>query len=154
MMIFKKFRATDFLEVSVQPVVESGMGVPFTVPDLQVLQGLVGNSWTGHLGALAVACGGTIEVWPKRHLAWCYLTRPAVPHLRRITRLAAEITALPEGRVEATVRADFPRGHRWMEMLGFEVETPLLKRYGPYGEDHVGYVRFNDVIRTDCIQGD
>ena len=49
-----------------------------------------------------------------------------------------------KGRVEFTVRADFEKGHRWAKMLGFTVESPLLRAYGPLGEDHVGYVRFNE----------
>jgi hypothetical protein len=42
-----------------------------------------------------------------------------------------------------TVRKDFVQGHRWAQMLGFEMETPEMKAYDPQGATHVGYVRFN-----------
>jgi hypothetical protein len=41
------------------------------------------------------------------------------------------------------VRADFEMGNRWAKMLGFEVETPLMKNYWPGGIDAVGYVKHN-----------
>ena len=44
---------------------------------------------------------------------------------------------------ESTVRRDFALGQRWARMLGFEIETPVLRQFGPEGEDHVGYVKFN-----------
>lgn len=127
------------------------MLIPFD-PSLDMCRALEGNAWSCWAGASVVACGGTIEVWPGRNLAWCLLTRPALGGIRQITNAAAEVVATPLGRVEATVRADYPRGHRWMEILGFELETPLLKQYGPHGEDHVGYVRINNVLRSDGIQ--
>ena len=40
-----------------------------------------------------------------------------------------------------TVLKDFKQGHRWAKILGFELETPTLRAYGPAGEDHAGYVR-------------
>lgn len=150
MITFKVFQGTDLLEAVALPPLESGLAPPFQL-SREVAFALEGNAWTAMLAGSAVACGGTIEVWAGRSLSWCYLTRPSRKYLRRITKLAAEVVAIPPGRVEATVREDYPRGHRWMEMLGFEVETPLMRRFGPYGEDHVGYVRFNDVIRANGI---
>lgn len=150
MIRFNPFRGSDFLEVVQQPPLEAGMSIPFNL-NLDVCRALEGNAWSGWVGASVVACGGTVPVWQGRNLAWCYLTRPAKRYLLKITNLAAEVIAHAPGRVEATVRADYPGGHRWMERLGFEVEAPLMRRFGPYGEDHVGYVRHNDVIRTNGI---
>ncbi len=48
-----------------------------------------------------------------------------------------------KGRMEFTVRKDFAAGHVFARLLGFEVETPCMKSYGPFGEDHVGYIRMN-----------
>jgi hypothetical protein len=41
------------------------------------------------------------------------------------------------------VHAGFKDGKRWAEALGFSVETPVLRQYGPDGADHVGYLRIN-----------
>ncbi len=57
-----------------------------------------------------------------------------------ITRAVKKQLQATPGRIEMTVRTDFPQGHRWAELLGFEQEA-VFKQYGPEGEDHVGYVR-------------
>ena len=101
------------------------------------------DSWTIVADGSPVACGGTIEQWHGRHIAWAFLSEDSGPHMRYITRKSREIVAAPKGRVEMTVRCDFAAGHRWAPLLGFSVETPMLAMYGPEGEDHTGYVRFN-----------
>ena len=100
------------------------------------------NSWTAVLDGTPVACGGTMLHWPGRHMAWVYFNPDTRPHMLALTRAVVHALSKVRGRVEFTVRADFKQGHRWAKMLGFSVETPLLKQYGPEGEDHVGYVRF------------
>ena len=101
------------------------------------------NSWTVVVDGEPMACGGTLLQWQGRHIAWTYLNVKSGPHMRFITRAAQDGLAKIRGRVESTVRCDFEAGHRWMRILGFEVETERLKAYGPEGEDHTGYVRFN-----------
>lgn len=101
------------------------------------------NSWTAVVDDAAIACGGTMLQWPGRHIAWVYLNAQAGPHMGFITKAVLKQLEQIEGRVELTVRKDFEKGHRWARMLGFKVETPTLEAFGPLGEDHVGYVRFN-----------
>lgn len=101
------------------------------------------NSWTGVEDGDPVVCAGTILQWPGRHTAWAYLNPATGPAMMRATREVGRKILNVKGRIEFTVRCDFENGHRWAKLLGFEVETPLLKAYGPDGEDHVGYVRFN-----------
>ena len=90
-------------------------------------------------------CGGTLQQWPGRHLAWALIDVKAAPHMLFITRATRKFFDEIQGRIEFTVRCDFPAGHKFARLLGFQVETPLLKAYGPEKEDHVGYVRFNQV---------
>jgi hypothetical protein len=99
------------------------------------------NSWTLMVDGTPVMCGGTMQQWPGRHIAWAYLNKLAGRHMRFITKGARRILDGVRGRVEITVREDFMGGHRWARMLGFEEETPLMRGYGPDGEDHVGYVK-------------
>lgn len=90
-----------------------------------------------------VACGGTVPIWPGRWQGWALLNALAGPHMLPITRYAKQVMGLPVGRVEISVQTTFPAGQRWARLLGFDIETPLLRGYGPDGEDHIGYVRFN-----------
>lgn len=108
---------------------------------LQVLERQ--NSWTGVVDGEPMACAGTVEQWPGRYVAWAHLSRASGPHMGWITRQVRKNLEGVKGRVELTVRADFPAGLRWARLLGFEIETPILRRYGPEGEDHVGFVRLS-----------
>jgi hypothetical protein len=101
------------------------------------------NTWTGVVDGDPVACAGTICQWPGRHSAWAYLGLNTGPHMLWLTLETAKRIATVKGRIEASVRSDFSAGQRWMKMLGFSVETPCMKSFGPQGEDHVGFVRFN-----------
>jgi hypothetical protein len=101
------------------------------------------NCWTVVQDGKPIACGGTLLQWPGRHQAWMYMAPQTSRHMRFITHAVQSGLEKIKGRIEFTVRADFAQGHRWAKMLGFSVETPCLKDYGPEGEDHVGYVRFN-----------
>ncbi len=92
-----------------------------------------------------VACGGFVKIWPGRWQGWALLNTLTPKHMLVITRHAKRILDLAIGRIEISVDKEFAPGHRWAELLGFEVETPLMRAYGPDGKDHVGYVRFNGV---------
>lgn len=107
---------------------------------------VAGNSRTIALSdGTTLFCGGTLQHWPGRHMAWALIDAKAAPHMLFVTRATRKFFGNVSGRIEFTVRCDFPAGHKFAKLLGFEVETPLLKAYGPEGEDHVGYVRFNRV---------
>jgi hypothetical protein len=101
------------------------------------------NSWTAFVNDDVVACGGTIEVWHGRHLAWAQLNKTSAQHMLFITKAALSALQKVEGRIEMSVQRDFRAGHKWAHMLGFGIETMDMLRYGPNGETHTGYVRFN-----------
>lgn len=119
----------------------AGGQMQFDIDTVTVLER--SNSWTVVVDGDPMACGGLLMQWPGRHYAWTYLNAKAGPHMGFVTRAVQEKMAQVEGRIEATVRCDFEKGHRWMRLLGFEVETERMKAYGPAGEDHTAYVRFN-----------
>jgi hypothetical protein len=101
------------------------------------------RSYTGVVDGEAIVSAGVMPCWRNRHIAWAFMTYNTGPHMLWITNEVKKFLATVSGRIELTVRKDFDAGHRWAKMLGFDVETQLLKEYGPLGEDHVGYVRFN-----------
>lgn len=101
------------------------------------------NSWTGVIDGEILICCGTVMQWPTRHTAWAILSKRSGPYMRWITRECRKVLARAKGRVELSVRVDFPEGLRWAEMLGLRMETPRLQMFGSEGEDHVGFVRIN-----------
>ncbi len=116
----------------------------FFTPVDSILAQLEGaNSWTGVYEGSPVACGGTLQHWVGRHQAWMYMGKNTAPYMVLITKAVLAQLAKVEGRIELTVRSDFPQGQRWARMLGFEVESPRLVKFGPQGEDHIGFVRVN-----------
>ncbi len=90
-----------------------------------------------------IMCGGLMKQWPGRYSLNAYMGKDAGRHMTFLTRGARRYLDKVVGRMEFTVRKDFPAGQRWARMLGFEVESPLMKQFGPEGEDHIGYVRIN-----------
>lgn len=122
-------------------VAEGGMGPMLDIPTLTYLE--QENSWTAMLDGKPLCSAGTMRQWKGRHVAWAYLHKNTAPHMFYITKRVMIGIKLAQGRIETTVRKDFEKGHRWVKMLGFEVESPLLRAYGPLGEDHVGYVMMN-----------
>lgn len=101
------------------------------------------NSWTAVLDGEVIACGGTIQQWPGRHLAWTHLGPHTKSHMVWLTRAVRSKLAAVKGRVEMQVLFSFEAGHRWAEMLGFMLETPIMVAWGPEGADYSGYVKIN-----------
>ena len=104
-----------------------------------------GLSWTGSYVGQPIVCGGLIEMWPGRYHCWAFLNDNSAKHMLWITRAVLDKLGGIEGRIEMTVRRDFKAGHRWAKLLGFSVENApgILEKFGPMGEDHIAYVRFN-----------
>lgn len=93
---------------------------------------------TKHIAASA----GVIQYWPGRGEAWAVLdktSREKFLAMHNCVKRYLDICDL--NRVEATVAIDYPEGHRWMKLLGFEVEAPIMKAYRPDGKDCVLYAR-------------
>lgn len=128
---------------AVSPPAESKVAPPFVLTDelCRILERH--NSWTILDDGIVVCSAGIIHHWAQRYSAWAYLTELTAGCMLRVTRAYEEKLEEVQGRIDTTVREDFAEGHRWARLMKFEVETPLLRAYGPYGEDHTGYVRFN-----------
>lgn len=90
-----------------------------------------------------IMCGGVIQYWPGRWMLWANLSPNSARHMLYITQQTRKYLNEYKGRIEFTVRKDFIPGQRWAKALGFTVETPLLKAFGPEGEDHVGYAKWH-----------
>lgn len=85
---------------------------------------------------------GLIELWPERQLLWSLMSKDAGPHLFFITRAAKNLlTLFGSKRVEATIDVNFKEGHRFIKLLGFQMEAELMRAYEPDGTDCSLYAR-------------
>jgi hypothetical protein len=86
--------------------------------------------------------GGAIEMWEGRGVLWSLLSGSIGHRFPAVHRLAQRfIAGLPFRRLEATVDVGFTQGERWVDMLGFRLETPCMRGYLPNGGDAAMYVR-------------
>jgi RimJ/RimL family protein N-acetyltransferase len=98
--------------------------------------------WHGHI----LACAGLMMPWPHLASAWAVLTpegrrHPVMVH-RTVRRFLDALAAAHQlRRIEAIAIEQDPRARRWLERLGFAIESrrPL---WGPQGEAGINYVRF------------
>jgi len=90
--------------------------------------------------------GGVFEQWRGTGLAWCILSRKWRRRAGEITGLVrATLFDAPFHRIETAVRCDFDGGHRWARRLGFELETPCARQWGPDRADYSIYVMVRNV---------
>jgi hypothetical protein len=93
-------------------------------------------------GSDVLGIGGILPRWPGVGMAWTWLGRKWRRRARVITdfcRVQMDVSGY--NRIEAGVRVDYQRGHSWAQALGFEVETPVARAWGPDGGDYTLYVR-------------
>jgi hypothetical protein len=100
-------------------------------------------SFTGIVDGRVIGCAGVISFWPGRGEAWAALDRSCGRHMVTITKTARRFfEACPLNRIECIVAAGFQEGHRWAQMLGFVLQTPLpMEKYLPTGEAAFMYAR-------------
>lgn len=101
------------------------------------------NSWTAKQDGEVIACAGLIEAWPGHYQAWALLASDIGGQgMLQCTRAIRRMLAAQDGRIETFVAADFEQGHRWMDVLGFERETPgVMRKWFPDGSPAVLYAR-------------
>lgn len=108
--------------------------------DLKPLSDL-GMTWSAVDDTGVRGIGGLHPQWDNRAIAWmligCDLKQHFIPLHRAVRKM---LIRAPFRRIEATVDVGFTQGHRWMRMLGFEMEG-LLRAYRPDGGDQVMYAR-------------
>jgi len=102
------------------------------------------DSWTGRIDGRVVVCAGILPLWPGRSQVWAVIASDiGGAGMLRLTRAVRRFLMLQTaGRIEATVVAGFEAGYKWMDILGFERETPEpMRGYLPDGRDAVLYAR-------------
>lgn len=101
-----------------------------------------GLAWTAESDdGQILAIAGVEPQWENRAIAFALISGAAGPYFRAIhSAVAAFLDHTPYRRIEATVDVGFEQGHRWIKMLGFEIEG-YMKAYRPDGADMLLYAR-------------
>lgn len=104
-----------------------------------------GLAWVGETEQGILIIAGIAPQWENRATVWSLVSPMAGKHFRKIHReVKRHLDEAPFRRLEATVDVGFGPGHRWMKMLGFEMEG-YLRAFRPDGADQIMYSRINDV---------
>lgn len=138
-MILETFRAEHLHALDVQE--SQAYLTPYVKPEhAQALEGTY--AFTGMHAGRVIIVGGIAELASGRGLLWAYLDRQAGNMFVAVHRAAQRVIDSYEGaRIEAAVDCEFAPGHRWIKMLGFELETARMRKYRPDGGDSAMYVR-------------
>jgi RimJ/RimL family protein N-acetyltransferase len=103
-----------------------------------------GPAFTGRIDGRIIGCGGLVLfAWPGVAEAWVMASEHAPEYALSwhktfqflLQRMIGEYGLY---RIQAEVQADFTRGRRWIEALGFQSEGEM-PRFGPNRETFVRY---------------
>lgn len=108
------------------------------------LRGLEGpHAGTVMEDGVPLLCGGAWPIWASRAVVWSLVSeKVTVRNFRGLHTVVKRFLAgLPFKRLEVSVVKGFEPGCRWVEALGFWMESPLQEAFLVDGSDAVGYVR-------------
>jgi len=106
-----------------------------------------GPAFTALSGGEVIACAGVMEVWSGRLQAWALLSACGPRLFLQVHRAVARfLDAQKAQRIETAVDCDFAEGHRWVRLLGFRMEAPRMRLFGPDGRDAALYARVGDFL--------
>lgn len=138
-MTFEKLTAEHIARMG--PLAEIHAGFEIDAAMAVALEEIGGTAAVDDDGTV-LAIAGILPRWEGVGLAWAWLTRGWRKYARRITaEIIAEVCTSPYHRIELGVKHGFDAGARWAERIGFTLETPLAKGWGPDGSDYSIYVR-------------
>lgn len=105
---------------------EQMLDIGAVLDDAEALRVASVAAWSGIEGDRVLGCIGIFLTWRDRMVAWGLLGKMGPVnflHVHRRVRNFLDGQAAPI-RIEATVYHDHAQGHRWMQQLGFVLETP------------------------------
>lgn len=142
MIVLEKFQAIHFEKMKEEPSV-APLLAHFTPLHAKALEATP-YAYTIMDGAngRVLMCAGISEYWAGRGEAWAMLAsglgHSFVPATKMVKRF---LEVCPIRRIEAAVVIDHGPGHRWAQLVGFQLEAPLVRAYTPAGEDCSLYAR-------------
>ena len=134
---FRTGHMTDFAVQNVQRIEISPEGVKALEHQ---------HAFTAFAGSRPVLIAGLAEQWAGRALAWALVSRLAGAHMTALVRVMRRaLDTAPYDRVEATVLRSFAPGIRLVDMLGFQLEAPVLRKYRG-DRDYALFARVRHVV--------
>jgi hypothetical protein len=92
-----------------------------------------------------IMCAGAVMIWRNRAFLWALLSDLSGAHMLELTRMGFQLLpTIRASRLEAIVRQDFDAGHRWLQLLGFQNETPDGMRHFCGGDTFSLYARHQE----------
>ena len=110
---------------------------------LVMQQAALGPTWAVLASGEVIAIAGTVEPWKERAVGWAFLSHSSGAHMLGLTRVVRKyLNECGYRRVETYVDAQFTKGCRWAELLGFRLETPEpMPQFTPNGNSAYLYGR-------------
>ena len=141
-MRVEPYKAEHLLAISLQPA--QAWLTQVVTPELaKALEN--GSAMTGLDGDEVLIVAGVADYWPGRGLLWSYVGENAHRHWKSIHAAAKKFLGMvPHDRLEATVDIGFDAGERWVQRLGFSLETPRARNYYVNGRDCRIYVKVKE----------
>ena len=138
MINFKPLRAEDVLALDSIIAIQAGMKItPEYAVDLEQIGGV-----TAFDGDTPIGTAGIMPMWSGTGLAWALLGLGWRKHARAITNEIIRVLDKTEmHRIELAVKVDFDAGKRWAKRLGFVLETPVARKWGPDQGDYSIFAR-------------
>jgi len=91
---------------------------------------------------VVVASGGVSPYYSGRGIAWVFFHHSCRRNFRPVFRLVKQwLDDVPVRRIEAAVRIVDSQAHRWVRLLGFELEAPVARCFEVNGDDCALYAR-------------
>ena len=83
-----------------------------------------------------LCCAGVVKLNEGRGVAWAYLADDLGARMVGVTRAVKRYLGIANfHRIEMHVDCDFKEAHRWVRMLGFEMECERMKAFTPDKRD-------------------
>lgn len=87
-------------------------------------------------------CAGLVRITQTRGVAWAYLAQDMNARMITVTRAIKRYFEMSDLiRIEMQVDCEFPQGHRWAKMLGFEKECERMRAFTPDLRDCALYAK-------------
>lgn len=111
-------------------------------PNVQAMLEKEKHAYTAWDGDEVIACFGITPLWTHRGFGWTFLSQDIGSRLRYVTKVCRKVfDECDINRIEAAVDCDFEQGHRWMKLLGMEMECERMASFYPNGTDCALYAR-------------
>ena len=139
-MIVRPWQLHDTVRIATQPAQQYLHRIVDVRADFTELSER-GLAWTAEHDGKILAIAGVEPQWENRAIAFALISGAAGPYFWAIHSAVRDfLVRTPYRRIEATVDVGFKEGHRWIKMLGFELEG-YMKAYRPDGADMLLYAR-------------